>query len=225
MSTLGGKKIQAVELHWPTWGSWWARVATEAGTVPDGLTTLTIGDLSLVGTVLPERNGEGAPSSWSAIVMGAAAWDTVLPARAAYQSDDGVRLKTVLADLARECGGALMAQPKDAALGPFWARPRLGPGGRPWTGRDELAALVRVGALGGWWPDIAGVTRFGARPGGVVLAKTREQPGTPTRGLRMVGVDAPAAFAPGKSWQGRTIGRTVIRDTSGGAIRVELWDA
>ncbi len=224
MATLGAARVQSVELHWPTWGSWWARVATSEGTVPPGTTTLTIGDLALVGTVLPGRFGEGAPSAWSAIVKGGAAWDTALPARAAYQSDSGVRLKSILTDLSRECGAALV-QPTGASVGTYWARPLTGPGRRPWTGRDELTALVRARHLAGWWVDLLDVTRFGPRPGGTISADAREQVGTPTRGLRVVGVDSVAAFAPGKSWKGAMIGRMIVRETGEAPPVLELWES
>ncbi len=224
MASLGGVRLQAVELYWPTWGGWWARCATEVGTVPAGVATLTVGDLSLVGTVLAGRFGEAAPSEWSAIARGGAAWDTVLPPRPAYQSDDGVRLKTVLADLARECRAAIV-QPVDAPLGTYHARPLTGPTGRPWTGKDELDALVRARVLAGWWTDALDVTRVGARPGGVVTADAREQPGVPTRGLRVVGVDSVAAFAPGKIWKDGTIRKMVIRETGETPPLLELWAA
>lgn len=224
MSTLGAQRLQSVTLHWPTWGQWWARVSTEIGTVAAGKATLTIGDLSLVGTVLPGRFGESAPSSWEAIVTGGAAWDTVLPPRAAYQNDDGVRLKTVLGDLARECG-ATIVQPKDAPLGAYHARPLVGPTNRPWTGKNELDTMVRAKSIGGWWPDAGDVTRFGARPAGDVTAEAREQPGAPTRGLRVIGVDSVAAFAPGRTWKGVIIARMVVRETGDAPPMLELWDA
>ncbi len=224
MSTLGTARLQAVELHWPTWGAWWARCSTEIGVVPPGKATLTIGDRALVGTVLPGRFGEGAPSSWSAIVTGGAAWSAVLKPRAAYQNDDGVRLKTVLGDLATECK-ATIVQPPDAPLGAYYARPSTGATRRPLTGKDALDALVRARILAGWWVDALDVTRFGPRPAGDIVATVRKMPSDPTRGVRVVGVDSVAPFVPGLRFEGVTVARMVIRETGHAPPVVELWDS
>lgn len=222
-STLGAQRIQKVELSWPARGGAWARVSTEIAAVPPGPATLTIGDLSLVGHVLPGRAGDDAPSSWSGVWKSGAAWDTVLPRRAPYQSDDGVRLKTVLATLALECGGVPFVQPADRSLGPFWCRPRVTASRQPWTGADELAALADARAILPWWVTAAGVTRFDARPTGTVKASARVSGRTMTRGVRVVGVDSPLAFAPGLSFEGAIISRIVARETGGGPVTLELW--
>ena len=225
MSTIGTKRLQSVELHWPYYGGAWARVSTEIDTVAPGPATLTIGDLVLVGAILPDRAGENAPASWSGIWASGSGWSTVLPPRKdCYQNDDGVHLKTVLGDLAKDCGGMPIVQPPDRSVGLYWTRPLLGGDRRPWTGRDELAALARGNYVPSpYWIDAAGVTRFGPRPTGSVTAAARVTKRDLTRGLRVLGVDSPKAFAPGLSFENAVISRLVIRETSGGSVTVETW--
>ncbi len=224
MSDLAGQRLKKVELHRPRWGAAWARVSTELGAVPGGPATLTVGDLALKGTVIGDRSGEDAPSSWSGIWVNGAAWDTVLPARPAYQSDAGVRLKTVLKDLAADCGGPAIVQPTDAALGAFWARPRRNGDRSLRTGRDELAALVRGGYVPApWWADDLDVTRFGGRTTGEIAAASRVTARDPVQGMRFLGVDSVAAFVPGGTFEGARIGRVVIREADGDGFTVETW--
>lgn len=224
MSTVGRERLQSVELHWPYYGGSWARVSTEVGRVPPGPATLVIGDLSLVGAILPDRAGDDAPSAWSGIWASGAAWDTVLPARDGYQSDDGVRLKTVLSDLAKECGNAPLVMPVDVAVGTYWTRPLTDGSRRPWTGKHELTTLARARAVPSpYWLDALGVTRFGPRPTGIIRAAARVTRRDLTRGMRLLGVDSPKAFAPGLSFEGDVISRMVIREKGGGGVSVETW--
>lgn len=223
-SKIGNQILQGVELHWPYYGGAWARVSTEAGAVPPGPATLTIGDLVLVGTILPDRAGLNAPSSWSGIWASGTAWDAVLPPRDGYQADAGVRLKTVLGDLVKECGGPAIVMPPDAPIGAFWSRPLTGADGRPWTGKRELTALAQARRLPSpHWLDAANVTRFGPRPTGKVSVPARVTRRDLTRGMRLFGVDSPKAFAPGLSFEGAVISRLVIREKGGESVTVETW--
>jgi hypothetical protein len=224
MSLVGSQRLAAVELHWPYYGGAWARVSTEVGAVPAGPARLTIGDLVLPGAILPDRAGINAPSAWSGIWAMGSGWDTVLPPRASYQSDDGVRLKTVLSDLARECGNLPIALPADIAVGTYWSRPLTGGDRRPWTGKHELAALARGRHVPTpYWIDSLGVTKFGARPTGTIRAAARVTKRDLTRGMRLLGVDSPLAFAPGLSFEGEVIYRMVVREKGGGSVTVETW--
>lgn len=221
MSTIGTASIQRVELHWPRYGAAWAHAWTATGAPAPGPATLTIADLNLVGTVTPQSGLDG-PSAWSGIFVQGDGWNTVLPARPTYQNDAGVRLKNVLADLAKDCGGLAIVQPADASLGTYWTRPVLTAGGKPWTGRDELAALVRSGLVPPWWADPLDVTRFGGRTSGPVTAAARVVDRDLTRGRRMLGIDKVAPFAPGGTFEGVTIEKLIVREDDG-AITCETW--
>lgn len=221
MSFIGTQRIHKVTLHVPRWGAWKARVQTEAGPVPVGPTVLRIADMVLVGAVLPGQSGDNAPNAWVGIVEGGAAWNTVLPSRPAYQNDSGVRLKTVLADLATDCA-ALIEHPVDVAIGTHWTRQRRRADGSPRTGRDELAALVRGRVVMAWWVDYAGITHFGDRVGPPILATARVLKRDLDRGRREIGTESPLAFLPGATFEGATIERVIVRETPGD-LRVETW--
>lgn len=223
MSTLGGITIQTVELHIPRWGGARARIETADGAVPVGPATLIVGNLSLVGNVVPERAGENAASSWVGIWESGFAWQTILVGRTAYQNDDGVQLKSILTDLARECGRVAIEQPTNRSVGAWWVRKRLGPDRKSRTGADELAELGRAGYLPGpWWADVDGTTRFGGRTAGAVTVEARLLGRDLDAGRREIGTESPAAFLPGGSYDGATIGRVVIRERNA-ELRVETW--
>ena len=223
MTTLGKERLSRVELVWQRYGTSWARCSTELGAVPAGPASLTIGDLTLQGVVVAGRIGETAPSSWSGIWVNGAAWDTVLKVRPTYQNDDGVRLKTVLKDLALDCGGAPLVQPADLSVGPFWTRPKFNADKSRRTGRDELNAIVSARAMAPWWVDVAGITRSSARTLGEVAAISRVTARDLTIGMRRASVDSPAAFVPGSTFEGARIGRVIVRESDGQGFTVETW--
>ncbi len=223
MSNLGKERIQRVELQYARTGTAWARVSTVANAVPAGPALLTVGDLVLAGTVLPGRGGEDSPSSWTGIWVNGAGWDTVLPQRAPYQNDSGVRLKSVLTDLATDCGVSVTL-PTDAPMGTHWSRATHAGNGTPRTGRDELAILVRRGYLPTWYVDAAGITRFTLRTSGAVTAAARVLDRTLTRGRRLIGTESVAAFVPGGTFEGVIIDRVIVRE-DGGKLTVETWEA
>lgn len=223
MSQIGKERIQRAELQLPRYGTAWARVSTVANAVPPGPATLTLGDLVLAGTVLPGRGGEDSPSSWTGIWVNGAGWDTTLPARAPYQNDKGVRLKSVLSDLAVDCGVSVML-PADVPMATHWCRATHTGNSVPRTGRDELAILMRRGYLPTWYVNAQDVTLFATRTTGEVKAEVRVLARDLARGRRVVGLESPAAFVPGGTFEGATIERVVIREDAG-KLTLETWAA
>ncbi len=223
MSTLGARNLQRVELHWPRYGTAWARVETIGGAVPAGPATLTVADLALVGTVLADRSGENGPAAWVGIFVQGAGWDSVLPStRPPYQVDAGVRLKSILTDLAIDCGNLPIVLPPDASIGTHWCRARRSGNDIPRTGRDELATLIRRRHLARWWVDLLGVTRFSERTAPAVTAAARVIDRNLAVGRRTLGVESPLAFAPGGTFEGATIERLLVHE-DGGSLTCETW--
>lgn len=221
MSFLASQRIQRVALDLPRYGSAWARVETENGAVANGPATLIVGDLALIGAVVDGQSGENGPSSWAGIWRSGTAWDTVLPRRPAYQNDSGVRLLTVLNQLASDCRAAIVP-PSNATMGAFWTRASRGADNKPRTGRDELDALIKGRFLAPWWPDPLGVTRFSVRAGIPVVAAARVIARDLTRGWRTMGTESPLAFTPGNVFEGATIERVIVRESSA-KITVQTW--
>ncbi len=234
MSTIDGKTIQRVRLHLPSAGGWRADVSTTEGAPRTGVrVALVVGGLSLVGTVWPSRAGQDGPAAWHGVAFGGSGWDTYLgKSHASYQGDPGVKLSTVLGDLAADCGETLAAKGQpgaavDVSLGPWWQRPIDVPGDptRRYRGREALAALRAGGYVGPWWVDGVGVTRFDARPAAAIPdAKARVLGRDLALGRRTIGTDTAALFVPGAVFEGKVIRAVVLSETSG-ELRLESWES
>lgn len=223
MSTLRGQRLSRVELHVPSSGGWRAEVTLERGGIPTaGAAELKIADLTLQGTVLAGRGGLVGPDQPSAVVQGGAGWFKLLTQAGAYGAPGGVRLSTVLRDIA-----ALAGEPYDApdevllADGYEWtastpAAPRMI--------RSVLAELVQRRAIPTWRVAPSGQTRFDPWPAiGEALRREQVTRRALTMGVRYVGlIDRAAAFLPGATVEGATIRRVIFVDT-GAALSAEVW--
>lgn len=235
MSTLGSATCARALLFYPFSGGWRADGVLDGGAVPTPGPgqTLTIGDLPVVGTVI--RPALDAPDKPHFVMLGGAGWDTPMPSAPTYQQDAGVRLSTVLTDLATltrstptdpTTGETFELLTPDIAIGTAYAAP-MPRAGQVLRVRDALAALVRAGYVQPWRVDPDGVTRFGPRSGVLVPAATRQtliqrDAGV---GVALLGVDAPSAFLPGNTCSaldGATIRRLVVTETAG-KLEAEVW--
>jgi hypothetical protein len=210
MSALNAQRLVAMHLHVPPSGGWLADVTIESGGVPAlGPATLTFGDTRLVGTII--RAGLDAPDQPRATVAGGAGWRNVLPSPgASYVNPGGVRLLTVMRDLAT-IAGELYDAPADAFLGPAyqWDAGRPGASLRC---RMVLADLVQRGALPTWRVAPTGRTRFDAWPAlGASDAHGRIVHRDADRGMRVVALDTvTSAFLPGATLEGAKIARVTF---------------
>lgn len=223
MSKIGDVTIERVILHWPAYGQWQAEVSTLTGSIPAGVTTMRIADASpFVGTVVPGRAGLDGPEAWRGEVRAGAGWGTELDDRHATYGGGPVKLSTVLADLAADCGETI-AQPPETILGTTWARPAT-IAGLPVRGRDVLSLLRARGITGPWYVDPAGVTRWGVRPSPTVdPSRYRMLSRNLSAGYRKIGVDSLAGIAPGAILDGARIGRLTITEDAG-SIVCETWE-
>lgn len=212
-STLGTSTIQSLELRIPPAGDWRADVVLEAGEppAPDAEVVLTVGGLVLQTVVI--RSSKDAPDRPHVVLGGAPGWEGRVVRPLSYQSDAGVRLKTVLDDLARASGQEIEA-PADAAIGEHYEVIASSPGD-PVRYRDALEELADEGILQPWRVDPDGVTRFGARVGVEVKARATELRKGGGVGRVVYGIDTPAAFLPGNLIGGVPISTLVITETSG----------
>jgi hypothetical protein len=209
VSLLGSRRVTDLAVQIPPAGGWVATGHLDSGKPPDpGPATLTIGDLSLSGVVQAGRGGLDAPDRPAFLLAGGAGWRTLLPAPGgAYASPSGVRLSTVLADLARACGEAYDAPP-EALLGPSY-------GWDAGTPADAvLADLIARGAIPTWRVLPSGRTSFTPWPS-LPAADSR---GTVedrelVRGARSVALTTwVAAWLPGATVQADTIVRTIFKE-------------
>lgn len=222
MSLLNGRRITDLELTIPPAGGWVGTGHLESGAPLDaGAATLTLGDLTLVGVVLSGRGGTDAPDRPSFVIQGGAGWQTPLPAPdGAYSSPSGVRLRTVLADLAR-AAGETYDQPTDVSIGANYG----------WTAGTPvdavLADLLARGALPApWRVQTNGRTAFTPWPSiGAADARCQIVDRRLDRGVREVALTtAVAAFLPGATVQGVPIRRVTFKENSS-ELRALVWDA
>lgn len=219
MSDLSGAPVLVVhELHVPPAGGWLADLWLSTMTLPAiGPATLTVGDLSLVGAVT-QADFDDHPIGGArprVTVEGGAGWNVPLSRAGIYQSPSGVRLSTVLSDLAGLVGEAVDLPP-DLLLPPDFRWP-ASTAAEIVTGGSVLSGLVVLGAIPTWRVDPStGHTVFTPWPTlgpadgiGRVLRRNL------ARGRRTVGLDTRvAAFLPGGSVEGVTTRRLRLHETA-----------
>ncbi len=210
---INGANAPKAEIYQPRYGSWWADVETDNDAVLSGDVTLTIGDMTLAGTIKEGGVSDGT-GRWH--VRGGLAWDTVIAERP-YQSDAnaGVRLRTVLTDAARDCGAfaAGVDLPTDTRVGSSYSRVAG-------SGRSTLDALLPYGCPP-WYVSTAGRTVFARRAATDITAVARVRRRNLAHGLRWVSVDEYAPWIPGGVFEGATLDYVLIRATERDTI-IEL---
>lgn len=218
MSALGAQTLARLSLHVPPSGMWRAEAWPLTGPAPaPGLTTLVVADLSLVGYVLADRGGEDGPENPHVVVVGGAGWLTTLARPASYASPAGVRLLSVLRDLAGLAKGPGSTTgmpydvPQDKVLGRSYGWDA------PTTGERVLADLVTRGAVPTWRVLPSGNTSFTAWPAtGVADASARVLSRNLAQGVRRLGLDTRvAALLPGASIEGARVARLFVRESAG----------
>lgn len=220
MSGLGSQRVSKLVLSIGLTGTWRGEVWCDEGQAPTGDLTLTVGDLVLRGAA--SIGGTDAPDAPHLIHEGARGWELEVSASdLTYENANGVRLRTVLTDLAKRAGEPIEL-PRDVNLGKHWCVIATRAGARL-TLRDALDALVAGRYVQPWRVDLDGVTRFGERTGGAVDVDAvtvirRDE----AHGYAIVGADAFLALLPGATFEGHTITRLVITERPGN-LQAEVW--
>lgn len=215
--------MSRIEVHIPWAGEWIAHAVLEVGGVPEpGPAQVKIADLTLDGgRVLPLRRGFDGPDQPTCVVLGGAGWRTLLP-MGEYSSIAGVRLSTVLQDLAGIAGEPYDAPP-DVLLGLAYGW-SAATSTAPRRARGVLDELVSRGAVPTWRVPPSGRTSFSAWPSigaadGIARVLSRKL----SVGQRKLGLDTrAAALLPGATIEGDLIRRTILIDTAG-ALSAEVW--
>ena len=203
-ATLAGFAISTAAVTLPLWGVWSAEIYLVDPAELAGAVSLVIEDLVLAGSVV--RGGPVEGSARYVVAGGAGGWRRVVPPQP-YRNDLGIRLSTVLADVARAAGEQLELDPAlERVLGSAWVR-RAGPA---WD------VLGRLGVP--WWLDGAGVTQVRLRPAPAVSAPAaRLIAWDRGKALRELAVDTLAPWAPGALLEGAPIEHVAIHVEHGRA--------
>lgn len=184
-------RIVSARITLPSWGAACgdAQLADDDAVPERG--ALTIGNLSLVMTAIRGATPSGAFAGSRALrlVAGAGGWRQPA-ARAMYADVNGVRLATILRDVAAKVGEAvsLAAPYATNVVGLFWAREEA-PASR--TLRNTVGTA--------WYVDAAGVTQIGDRP---TVPITSEFVPTfkPELGLWTIATEDPLSWVPGATF-------------------------
>jgi hypothetical protein len=236
VSTLGTSPVLEIHsLRVPGAGGFWADLSLDGHVAPavgDAL-TLTVGDLALPGTVT-QAGYDDHPVGGArprVTLEGGAGWAKSLTRQGAYDAADGVRLSTVLRDLAGLAGEAYDPPSTDVHLPPGYGWAASTPR-EVVTGASVLADLMERGAIPTWRvaPLVAGSatltgrTRFDAWPStGAADSAGRVMRRNLRAGLRMVGLDRRvAAFLPGATLEGDVISRLHLTET-GSKLEAEVY--
>lgn len=215
--TLNGARANVARLHVPAGGRWLVDVELDGTDVPTGAATVTIGGLTLVGTVASTFSGSFVGVSRVRVVAGAGGWSKVVPQRA-YHDDGGVRRAMLLDALAREVGETIETSGDTTRLGVDFVR-YAAPGAR---------ALDAVLAGIPWRVDFDGVTRYGARPAAALGEGAELLDVDPRARLMTFAAPSPAAVPIGALVTDARMGaplvvREIEATVTAGAARILAW--
>lgn len=210
---LNGRRIVSARVTVPFYGAWCADVTLAiADTIP--LTSvLTIGDLTLNGTIFRMASFSGSRSA--RLVGGGAGWRKVIPAQA-YYNPLGVRASIVLGDAASIVGERLNLV-TDSVLGTSYVR-EAAPAER----------VLRLIAGAQWWIDSSGVTQVGPRAGGAITSPFQIINWSGGKGWFDVSTETLSDWMPGRTFsnsnvtKAQQIGMVTYVADNDGKLRVNV---
>jgi len=207
-TSSGTRTALSVKLHLPSAGRWRAEVILDTGDAPTGKATLTVADLTLVGSVL--RSNIDAADRPHATIVGGIGWHNLIRSPVSFQSDSGVRLATVLDTMASATGQPIQ-KPADRTIGNYFeiVASRTG---EPVHWAEILDQLVRAGHIQTWRVDGDGTTRFVSRTSAEFSGRATLLRRDSGIGITTYGVDSAASLLPGNTIDGVVISRVDIRD-------------
>lgn len=191
-ATCAGLQVVGGSLMVPLVGAWTADLELANGEQVSGLVDVVIGNLTLKGTVY--RSEVYGGQIRARIVGGYAGWRTQAPPQG-YGSGSGVKLSTVLNDLAAAVGETLNVA-ADTSIGNAFARVNFSTS----VASDVLWQLMQLGFMSGWYVDPAGVTQTGAWPATTVATSFMPTNQKTDAGVIEVATEDYAAWLPGCSF-------------------------
>ena len=183
--TLAGKRVTHATVTIPAWGTWYADVSIDGEETLSGQVDLALADVTFKGTVL--SGGPAVGRSHYFVVGGFGGWGKTLTCKS-YANDAGVKLSTVLGDVASEVGESIdPATVPTTRLGPSFVRPKE-PAGRV---LEQLSSKS-------WYVASDGITRLGARASTVLPSGfTRTSPVDRAGGCVELAGELIASLVPG----------------------------
>ncbi len=192
-ANLSGVRIVSGTVTLPYYRLWSADVVlalTDSVAAGGAQVTLTLGDLSLVGTIVRAASFSGSRSA--RIVGGYGGWRKTVPARS-YSNAAGVALSLVLRDLALDAGEQVNIA-ADASIGTAYAR-------QPAQAQRVLEQFAPCG----WWVDAAGVTQVGARASSPIASAFDVVSYSGGKGTFTIATEVLADWVPGRTFTAPTV--------------------
>jgi hypothetical protein len=191
-ASLGSIRIVSGTLSMPLYGAWVADVTLAVDTDVPTQTTLTIGNLSLVGYVVRQDSFAGLRTA--RLVGGHGGWmRAVTPKAYAMPPGTLLPLSMVLGDLAGDVGETVVTTLTTSP-------------GNQWV-REAASAQRALQQLSGgqWWIDPNGVTHVGPRTGVSISSPIEVIEYDGGRGAVRVATEDPASWLPGNSFSASTL--------------------
>lgn len=208
-ATLEGHRVTSARVNMPAWGCWYAEVDVDGEHTLTGRVSLTIADLTLIGTIL--SGGAAKGRSHYRIVAGGGGWGRSIPTKS-YANDAQVKLSTVLTDAATAVVETLGTLPS-TKVGPAFVR-AAGPA--VWV-LEQCAGQA-------WYVDNDGTTQLGARTPGTLPAVMTHGPVDLARGTVTLASESIATILPGVTVDGLTA-VDVLHEISSEGLRSTIWGA
>lgn len=207
--SIGSIRVTKGLVRVPRQGMLWGDAEIEGGSALEGQQTLTIGDVSYLIDIVPSRGGTVASQSRFQLRQ-ALAWDAIVNARG-YQSSAGVRVHTVLRDLALAVGASIKLPSINTTLGEHYQR----------RGNVRAREILRS-LCPAWYVSTENVVQCDARPSGVVSGEYRILDFNLQRRVRTVGTEKPSGFVPGLTIESEIIeeiGYSIVGD----GVNLSVW--
>lgn len=218
-ASLGGARVTSARVSLAPHGCSVADVRlADADDLAVGALVLTLDKRSLVMSVV--RSDSFAGSRAARLVAGYGGWRRAVKGHPLYRGAAGVRLRSVLRDLAAEVG-EVMGTIVDRDVGAFFSR-GMGPAAR------VLGVLV---GREGWYVDDAGVTQATTRPTLPITSSFEVTRYVPEVGLVEVATEDLLAWSPGVVFEHQLLPQpmqastvTIVMEDSG-KLRLEVMTA
>lgn len=211
--SLNSQRVVSAHVSIPYYGLWtgWAMIPQGTNLAAGAAVTLTLGNLTLKGTVY--RSGQFAGQVRVFFMGGAGGWQKTVPAQG-YALTGGVRLSMVLNDLAAAVGETVQLA-NDGPLGSTFARES--------TAAGRILRQI-AGAL--WYVDANGVTQVRpSRPSSTITSGFQIVRFDGDKGEFEVATEDYASWQPGASFSNvvvttpQTISLTTIDTDNDGKLR------
>lgn len=213
---ISGQRVISARVTLPFYGTWCADVVLAQSNALPSSVTLTLGSLSLQGTVFRVASFGGSRSA--RVVGGAGGWRKTIPAQA-YVNTNGLRLSLLLRDAATLVGEQVSVT-TDTVLGTAFVR--------------EAAPAERVlRQLAGneWYIDTSGVTRVGPRSSSAITSQFTVVQWSGAKGSFEIATESLGDWLPGNTFTAptvsgtQTVGLTNIVADNDGKVRLTVLSA